>query len=257
MKEYYTIGEFSAMFGINIQTLYYYDQIGILKPVMRNPQNGRRYYAFDQVYQLASIRFMRKLDYSIDQIKDFSAITNYKESLDRLRMHSEKMRKQWENLLLIDNIIQRKIQFVEERMQETDMHSVTLREFPERRYLPLGGEDRIYFHDSFYYYPTIVFYRHGGKFFGAFLDEAFDDVAAQGRAVNPEEVCVIPAGRYVCAYHFGPYTTLEKTVAHARNQYSHLRLADEWVTFNIIDQFVDRNQENYITGIQIPVVESV
>ena len=254
MKEYYSIGEFSALFGINIQTLYYYDQIGILKPALRNPQNGRRYYAFDQVYQLASIRFMRKLDCSIDQIKEFSAISDYRDSLDSLRMHSQKMREQWENLLLIDNIIQRKIQFVEECMQNLDVNSITIQSFSDRRYLPLGGEDRVYFHDSFYYYPTIVFYRNGQKFFGAYLDEHFEGVETPAQTINPVETHIIPAGSYVCAYHTGPYTTLEKTAHRILDQFHHLHLADEWVAFNIIDQFVDRNPGNYITGIQIPIL---
>ena len=125
------------MFGINIQTLHYYDHIGVLKPALRNPDNGRRYYSFDQVYKLSSIRFMRKLDCSMDQIKAYGEITDYTESLNILRMHSQKMREQWKNLLLMDNIIQRKISFVENAMQEIDVHSVTVQEYPERSYLPL------------------------------------------------------------------------------------------------------------------------
>ena len=243
------------MFGINIQTLYYYDQIGILKPNLRNPSNGRRYYAFDQVYKLATIRFMRKLDCSIDQIKEYSEHGDYKDSLDSLRMHSQKMREQWENLLLIDNIIQRKIHFVEDHMREMDVNAVTVQEFPDRRYLSLGGEDGIYFHDSFYYYPTIVFYRGGQKVFGAYLDERFEGVESTAHVIDPAEIRIIPGGRYVCAYHVGPYTTIEKTAAKLKERYYNLHLADEWVTFNIIDQFVDSNRDNYITGVQIRILE--
>ena len=97
IKEYYNIGEFSDLFGINTQTLYYYDHIGLLKPRFRDPDNGRRQYYFDQVFKLASIRFMRKLDYSIDQIQEYSEITDYRESLEKLRMHSVKMQEQWKN----------------------------------------------------------------------------------------------------------------------------------------------------------------
>ena len=255
-KEYYNIGEFSDLFGINIQTLYYYDKIGILKPRLRNPHNGRRQYYFDQIYKLASIRFMRKLDYSIEQIKEFSEITDYRESLEQLRMHSCKMQEQWKKLLLIDNIIQRKIHFIEHHMQNMDVNAITIQDFPDRCYFPLGGEDGVYIHDSFYYYPTIVLYRGRKKLFGAYLEEGFDEIEALQQTQDPNEVQIIPSGKYICAYHVGPYSTIKNTVSRIKKQYPHLRLADEWVTINIIDQFVDNNSDNYITGVQLRIISA-
>ena len=32
MKEYFSIGELAELFGLNIQTLYYYDSVGIFSP---------------------------------------------------------------------------------------------------------------------------------------------------------------------------------------------------------------------------------
>ena len=176
IKEYYNIGEFSDLFGINTQTLYYYDHIGLLKPRFRDPDNGRRQYYFDQVFKLASIRFMRKLDYSIDQIQEYSEITDYRESLEKLRMHSVKMQEQWKKLLLIDKIIQRKIYFIEHHMQDLDVDSITIQDFPNRRYFSLGSEAGVYVRDSFYYYPTIVHYRDKIKFFVSYLEEGFDEI---------------------------------------------------------------------------------
>ena len=254
MKEYYTIGEFSKLFGINIQTLYCYDQIGLLKPTKRNEQNGRRYYAFDQVYQLASIRFMRKLDCSIDQIQEFSANTDYRQSLDSLREHSRKMREQWEDILRIDSIIQRKISFVEERMKDLDVHAVTIQEFPDRRYLPLGGEEQLYYGDSFYHYPTIAFYHPNSKSFGAYLDGPFSDVESPAHPLPADQIRVIPAGTYLCAYHVGPYAAIPESAQKLREEYRHLPLSPEMINFNVIDQFVARDQNNYITEMQIPLL---
>ena len=253
-KEYYNIGEFSDLFGINTQTLYYYDHIGLLKPRFRDPDTGRRQYYFDQIYKLASIRFMRKLDYSIDQIREFSEITDYRESLEQLRMHSSKMQEQWKKLLLIDKIIQRKINFVEHHMQDINVEAITIQDFPDRRYFSLGSEAGVYVHDSFYYYPTVVRYRDKEKSFGAYLEEGFDEIEALHNAMDPCEIRNIPSGRYVCAYHVGPYNTIEDTVFRIRRQYPHLQLSSDWFTFNIIDQFVDNNSSNYITGVQIQIL---
>ena len=56
MKEYRSIGELANIFGMDVQLLRYYDARGILVPSVRNEANGRRYYHFDQVYPLATIR---------------------------------------------------------------------------------------------------------------------------------------------------------------------------------------------------------
>lgn len=253
-KEYYNIGEFSELFGINTQTLYYYDHIGLLKPRFRDPNSGRRQYYFDQIYKLASIRFMRKLDYGIDQIREFSEITDYKESLEQLRMHSVKMQEQWKKLLLIDKIIQRKILFVEHHMQDLDADAITIQEFPDRRYFSLGSESGVYVNDSFYYYPIVVLYRDKVEFFGAYLEEGFDEIAELHHAMDPGEIRNIPAGKYVCAYHVGPYSTIEDTVNRMKACFPHLQLSNDWFTFNIIDQFVDNNSSNYITGVQIQIL---
>lgn len=58
-KEYLNVNELATLFGLNVQTLHYYDKIGILKPSYRDPKNGYRKYRFDQTYKLASIRYMR------------------------------------------------------------------------------------------------------------------------------------------------------------------------------------------------------
>lgn len=71
-KEYLNVNELATLFGLNVQTLHYYDKIGILKPSYRDPKNGYRKYRFDQTYKLASIRYMRKLGYSIEGSPGFS-----------------------------------------------------------------------------------------------------------------------------------------------------------------------------------------
>lgn len=40
MKELFTIGEMAKLFGVNIRTLRYYDEIGILCPETTDPDSG-------------------------------------------------------------------------------------------------------------------------------------------------------------------------------------------------------------------------
>ena len=72
MKEFLTIGELADIFNMDVQLLRHYDTKGLLVPQVRNSENNRRFYHFDQVYPLATIRYLRRLDYSLAQIKALS-----------------------------------------------------------------------------------------------------------------------------------------------------------------------------------------
>lgn len=157
-KEYLNVNELATLFGLNVQTLHYYDKIGILKPSYRDPKNGYRKYRFDQTYNLASIRYMRKLGYSIDAVRDFQDTKSPDEALKRLKERSADIHAQWEEMMRIDHAILRKIQFIEDSKDGIDYENFQLVKYPERKYIPIGEEDEIYTGESFYFYPTIVFY---------------------------------------------------------------------------------------------------
>ena len=52
------IGEFSKICSVTTKTLRYYDEIGLLKPIIVNEHNGYRFY---DVKQLKTILFINKL----------------------------------------------------------------------------------------------------------------------------------------------------------------------------------------------------
>ena len=108
MKEYFSIGELAELFGLNIQTLYYYDSVGIFSPRERNEKNGRRKYEFDQIYELATVSYMRRLGYSLEEIKESRTSLNSNRAVDIMKQRSQELRRQWQELLNIDEAIQRK-----------------------------------------------------------------------------------------------------------------------------------------------------
>ncbi len=66
-----TIGQFAAMHGINKKTLMWYDETGLFKPAVVNPENGYRYYNYHQSPVLETILLLRELDVSVSEIQDF------------------------------------------------------------------------------------------------------------------------------------------------------------------------------------------
>lgn len=167
MKAYLTVGEMGRMFGLNVQTLHYYDKIGLFCPQLRNPETGRRRYKFDQVYQLATIRYLRKLGYPLEDVRVYLNSRSPVHTMDLLRERSAALRAQWQELMRIDEAILRKLQFMEEKQEHIFWDGVRRVPFPERRYIPIGSEEILYMKDSFYFYPTIAFYEENLKYFGA------------------------------------------------------------------------------------------
>ena len=67
----FSIGQMAKLFDMNIRTLRYYDQIGLLKPEAVNEDTGYRYYSSAQFERLNTIRYLRALDVPIERIAAF------------------------------------------------------------------------------------------------------------------------------------------------------------------------------------------
>ena len=68
-KIFFTIGEVSEIKGITKKALRFYEKIGLLKPHHINPENGYRFYSWEQFVAMDIIRAMRALDISPRVIK--------------------------------------------------------------------------------------------------------------------------------------------------------------------------------------------
>ena len=70
-KKLYRIGEVAKMFRLSLGTLRNYEALGILTPAWVDPDSGYRYYSAQQFECLNTIRYLRMLDFSLEQIADF------------------------------------------------------------------------------------------------------------------------------------------------------------------------------------------
>lgn len=255
MKGTLNIGEISSLFQLNVQTLIYYDSIGLLVPAERNPTNGYRRYRFDQIYKLATIRFLHRLGYSLKEIRaSYTESRDIDSTLEQLRTQSSVIRKKAENLLNTDRAIQQKIHFIEQELLKIDIECVSIKEFPERHFFPIGSEELLYGDDWFYLNPTVVFYKNDSKYFGAYLFDDGENTILQKEMTDSLRFHVIPAGRFLCGYHQGAYEHIYESAQRIRDAGGDLDLADVSINFNIIDQFVERDSRNYITEVQFPII---
>ena len=247
IKDYFTIGELSNLFNINTKTLRYYDEIGLFTPVKRDPDTGYRYYQFNQLYELASIRYLRKLEYSIQNINNYMKSRKVDSVLEKFKEQSLELHKKWDELIRIDNIIQRKILFIEQELPKVQFDNFETRHYDNRKFMPIGNEEELYKSDIFYFYPTIAFIDKD-KSFGSFLLEGYED------DIGITKYSIIPEGDFLCGYHKGTYETISETINRVYEMNKDYKLDNKAVNFNIIDQFVESEVDNYVTCIQIRIL---
>jgi MerR family transcriptional regulator, activator of bmr gene len=66
----YSIGHTANICNTSIQTLRYYDRIGLLLPALVDEANGYRYYTEQEILNIKVIQDLRELDFSIDEIRN-------------------------------------------------------------------------------------------------------------------------------------------------------------------------------------------
>ena len=66
----YKIGDFSNISGISIRTLRYYDDIDLFKPKEVDLFTNYRYYTMEQLDDLKLINELKKIGFSLEEIKN-------------------------------------------------------------------------------------------------------------------------------------------------------------------------------------------
>lgn len=252
VKEYLTIGEIAQIFQMDVQLLRHYDARGLLVPALRNEENGRRLYRFDQVYPLATIRYLRKLGYSLNRIGEFVQNGNVDKNLETLVDQAALLRQQCAELMETVDIIQKKLDFVARESRDAGRDVYRVKTYPDRPFIRIGHYLNLYTHELYYFYPVVGFYQQGEKWFGAYL---FDERASAASAEKGVEPDWIPGGRYFCGYHCGPYRTIQESIDRLYEAGASYRLDQRVVTLNIIDQFVEGHPTNFITSLEARILE--
>ena len=112
MQEYFTTGELSELFHVNVQTLHYYDSIGLLTPTIRDSRIGKRLYSFEQVYKFTTIRYQQKLGKTLKQIAEYMGSTDMTNILNDLKQQLDSVNQKMEELRVVGLAIEEKISFI-------------------------------------------------------------------------------------------------------------------------------------------------
>lgn len=133
MKKYYSIGEVSKITDVSIDRLRNYDKIDLLKPKYVDSKTGYRYYIGEQFRQLRFIKYLRKINVSLADIK---MILNKETSSEKfiLFLHEKiyEIENEIENLNLIKEDISELKSNMEYSMKRSNVEHIYIKDIEER-----------------------------------------------------------------------------------------------------------------------------
>ena len=133
MKKNFTISEFAKLRDININSLRYYEKLGLLKPAIVDEKNGYRYYAAEQVSVLNKIILCIQLGIPLKEMIKFLDEEGNLQSqklLEEGRIIAQKRIQEMQNNL---DYIEYSLKNIEENKDYLKRNGVYERYFEERK----------------------------------------------------------------------------------------------------------------------------
>ena len=276
MKDYYKINEIARLYGIGVDSLRYYEKLGILKP--RRDTNGYRLYNLKDMYKLNVIRDLRRLDFSMQQIKDYLEGQTVDHTLALLRQEQALVQAQIQELQTKARLLQRRIatlkgaaavlNAVEQKLGIVP-GAITLRTLPQRPCVQFSAhitrdEEMDFVMKKLHRKHEDKIRDFGNQTFGAFLamDElmqgipnVYDAVFSVLEEDAADYDFVLPAGVYLSYFYQGSYqqnrSRVQEVLAYAA---SHgLTLAGTPFELYEIDNRDTVQEAEFLTEIQVAI----
>lgn len=131
-KNLFQIGEVAKMFRLSVSSLRHYEKYGLLSPEYIDPDSGYRYYSARQLEVLTTIRFLRQLDMSIAQIRDFLDCREIGKIRKMLQEQEAEVQRRQRELAQIEKKIHAQQEMIEDALRGR-METITLCHLPKRR----------------------------------------------------------------------------------------------------------------------------
>ena len=118
MKQYFKIGEISKLYKIGVDSIRYYEEIGLIQP--ERSESGYRHYSIHDIWRLNVIRDLRSIGFTMEQIREYLENHTTSSSLKLLEEEQEVIQQQMQYLQKLQkNVAQRPAQTEREERPKT------------------------------------------------------------------------------------------------------------------------------------------
>lgn len=224
VKNFYKINEIAKLYGVGTDSIRYYERLGLLSP--RRDANGYRLYSLKELYKLNMIRDLRRLDFSMAQIKEYLDGQSVQNTLAMLRRERELLRGRIREARARDRMIGSRIVALEASAGR-ELRRPEVKELPERRCVRL--DEYITRDEEMDLVIKKLHRKHeaevrdfGNQVIGAFFSEeelrrgltnVYSSVFFILEAGAARWDFSLPAGLYVSVYYRGSYAHNAEAIA--------------------------------------------
>ncbi|WP_132745672.1 MerR family transcriptional regulator [Scopulibacillus darangshiensis] len=124
--------------GLTTETLRHYDRIDLFKPQYVDPQSGYRYYSIFQYEVLGTIKELRQLGMSLDEIKNYFNERSFSKSSEILKSKHKDLVSKLNELKDLEENIRGKIVYMNHVAKINEFQTVMLREIGRRKLITLN-----------------------------------------------------------------------------------------------------------------------
>lgn len=268
LRKYFTTGEFAKLCHVKKQTLFHYDEIGLLSPEIKT-EKGYRYYSYHQFDVFNVIELLKEVDMPLKDIKLFLRTKTPSELIELLKGKSLEIEKKIQTLNQIQKIIDTKIALTEYALT-IDFSQIQLVE-QEQEQLFLSGSildcsDKEFlnsvsaFIDYLYTKELDVGHPIGAIVSKeTILQEDYDNYSYLYTKIadHVENVSLYTKqqGLYVVAYHKGSDKNIPKTYKRIMDfiEAQPITLGKYAYEEYVLDEISVSGEENYVTQIMVEV----
>lgn len=271
LRKYFTTGEFAKICHVKKQTLFHYDEIGLLTPEIKTAK-GYRYYSYQQYEVFAVIELLKELKMPLKEIRAFLQNKTPIESIELLEQQAKLIEKKIQNLTHLREILDTKVAITKNALQ-TDFESISLVHSEEELLLisesTLDTTDKeflnsvsnfINYSDNYELYSghPIGAILHKDKMIARDFENYSFLYTKMKRDWQGENIWTKPSSFYIVGYHIGDevniFETYDKLIAYSKEH--QLQLNGYSYEEYILDAVSVNNLDNYVTKIMIEVKKS-
>ncbi|MBP2258876.1 MerR family transcriptional regulator [Virgibacillus alimentarius] len=269
-KKLFTTGEFADLCGVKKQTLFHYDDIGLLKPEYRC-ENKYRYYSVQQLEIFNVIDMLKEIGMSLDEIKNFSQFRTSNNAIELLSEKEKIVKMKIKEMQRTQKLIQNQKKQIEESLR-LDFDQFTIEEMETERYilseniLNLPHKDIVKAIMSFLknIKQAGLIIDNGGALIRQEQVEAGDYLNYSNLYIRTEQpdlaaTLIKKAGKYVVGFHKGSYVMIHETYDKIKSYLGKkgFRICgDSFEEYLYLMEGISLNvEDNYVIKIMIKVEE--
>ena len=129
MKQYFKIGEISKLYQISVDTLRYYEELGLLTP--KRGENGYRLYRLNDIWRLNVIRDLRGLGFPMERIREYLNDRSIHTTEQLLRDELDAIRLKITDLTKLQSNVQERLATIR-KAEEQPLETVVEKYLPAR-----------------------------------------------------------------------------------------------------------------------------